>query len=90
MSRGIFQRLCAKNIKVRRKVRTCMILKTQLFEKNSKTNVHIFFAGFLGADVADLATGSLRFPREKGGKLDVEENKVDSQEKKGHKRGSSM
>ena len=50
----------------------------------------IFFAGFLGAVVADLATGSLRFPREKGGKLDLEENKLDSQEKKRHKRGSSM
>ena len=50
----------------------------------------IFFAGFLGADVADLVTGSLRFPRGKRGKLNLEENKLDSEEKKRHKRGSSI
>ena len=51
----------------------------------------------MGADVVDLATGSLRFSRGKGGKLnleenklDLEENKLDSEEKKRHKRGSSI
>ena len=46
----------------------------RIFEKK------IFFADFLVAVVADLATESLRFPRGKGGKRDLEENKR-------HKRG---
>ena len=40
-------------------------------------------ADFLGAVVEDLATGSLRFLRGKGGKLNLEENKD-------HKRGFSI
>ena len=58
--------------------------------RSFKDIFEIFFADFLGADVADLATGSLCFPRGKEGKLDLKENKLDSKENKRHKRGSSM
>ena len=58
--------------------------------RSFKDIFEIFFADFLGADVVDLVTRSLRFPRGKGGKLDLKENKLDSEESKRHKRGSSI
>ena len=58
--------------------------------RSFKDIFEIFFADFLGADVADLGTESLRFPRGKGDKLDLEEKKLDLEEKRRHKRGFSI
>ena len=53
----------------------------EIFEKENI--LKYFCADFLGAVVVDLATGSLRFLKGKGGKLDLEETKK-------HRRGFSI
>ena len=50
----------------------------EIFERENL--LKYFYADFLGAVAADLATGSLRFLKGKGGKLDLEENKRQKRE----------